>query len=410
MTRIAIVLAMVCTVVATSAVAQNVLVNGDFESSGPPPLVNGNNINHPIPPWILGTGDQANVVQVDGPGGYNYGLGGPESDASHPGAGVLQHYLDINGINDFYQIFTPRCDGVVSFGGFFSSRGNQQGQATVTLRKGTGTSGAVVGTNTVTVPGGNSVTDPWTPANFTATMVAGQTYSFVVSMNNEMNFDDAYVRYAEDCNPEACMKAEIETPFCNPNSTFTANVIVTNTSTQTTNYVLIAPSPTATYTVSPNVVPAVLNPNQSVTVPVTISGASAGQQICLRLFLQVVEGSMCCLIVQCFDLPHCACMKIVEESVSCDPGPAAFTYTFTIRNETSAMIQQLFDIPSAGTATPQLIATNLAPNTQTTVTLHLGGVNAGQPVCFVLQAFGGDLKECCTIRVCVSMPTGPACD
>jgi hypothetical protein len=154
----------------------------------------------------------------------------------------------------------------------------------------------------------------------------------------------------------------------------------------------------------------VLNPNQSVAVPVTITGAAGGEQICLRFFLQDLDGLTCCVSVRCFDLPDCACMKIVEETVACDPGPAAFTYTFTIQNQTSATIQQIFVMPSAGSVTPQLIATNLAPNGQTNVTLHLSGVNAGQSVCFVLQAFGGDFKDCCTIRVCVKMPTGPACD
>jgi hypothetical protein len=103
-------------------------------------------------------------------------------------------------------------------------------------------------------------------------------------------------------------------------------------------------------------------------------------------------------------------VKILKESVACDPGPAAFTYTFTIQNQTNAAIQQIFAIPSAGTLTPQLIATNLAPNAQTTVTLHLSGVSGGQTVCIVLQAYGVDLRDCCTIRVCIKMPNGPACD
>jgi hypothetical protein len=53
----------------------DLLSHGDFEHlTG---LSNGNNIGVSILPWVLGTGQQANIVQVDGAGGYNYGQGGP---------------------------------------------------------------------------------------------------------------------------------------------------------------------------------------------------------------------------------------------------------------------------------------------------------------------------------------------
>lgn len=187
--------------ISAAASAQNVLVNGDFESNPPPNF--GNNIGWSISPWVLGIGNASNVVKVDGPGGFNYGSLGPESDASAPGAGVSQHYLDIaNGSNDFYQSFTPQCSGQVEFGGSFSTRGNLAGTAAVTLRVGVGTSGSIVGiSNTVNLPAGNSKTDPWTLASFTAPITAFTTYSFVVSMDNNMNFDNGFARYEVACNP-----------------------------------------------------------------------------------------------------------------------------------------------------------------------------------------------------------------
>jgi hypothetical protein len=179
--------------------SQNVLVNGDFETNPPPNF--GNNIGWSIAPWVLGSGNQANVVKVDGPGGYNYGTNGPQSDASAPGAGIPQHYLDIaNGTNDFYQSFTPRCSGTVNFGGYFSTRGNAAGTASVAIRNGVGTSGTVVGsTQTINLPGGTSMTDPWTLAAFSVNVTAGNPYSFIVSMDNQMNFDNGYVSYIQDC-------------------------------------------------------------------------------------------------------------------------------------------------------------------------------------------------------------------
>lgn len=192
---------------AGTALAQNVLVNGDFETNPPPSF--GNNVGWSIAPWILGPGQMSNVVKVDGPGGYNYGISGPESDASAPGAGKPQHYLDIaDGENNFYQTFTPRCSGVVTFGGSFSTRANLGGSARVEIHQGnSGPSGALVGvTNTITLPaGGHSQTDPWTNVSFNASVTAFQTYSFVVYMDNNLNFDNGFVRYTDNCPaPDPC--------------------------------------------------------------------------------------------------------------------------------------------------------------------------------------------------------------
>ncbi len=193
---------------AAAASAQpNVLVNGDFETN--PPATNGNNSGYSISPWVLGSGNQSNVVKVDGPGGYDYGSNGPESDASAPGANIPQHYLDIvNGSNDFYQSFTPPCSGQVTFGGYFDPR-QRRGNASVTLREGVGLSGNVVGqTNNVGLSGGNSRTDPWTLASFTAYIESGSTYTFVVRMENNLNFDNGFVRYETVC--------ELLEPCCPP--------------------------------------------------------------------------------------------------------------------------------------------------------------------------------------------------
>src|SRR6478672_3796277 len=104
---LAVILTAIC--ICLSAVASphnvlvnNILVNADFESS--PPSTCGNHIGWSVSPWVLGTGQQSNVVTVDVGSNCSYGISGPQSDASAPGAGIKQHYLDItNGENDFYQ-------------------------------------------------------------------------------------------------------------------------------------------------------------------------------------------------------------------------------------------------------------------------------------------------------------------
>jgi hypothetical protein len=397
---------------ASAVFAQNVLVNGDFETNGP--LNNGNNIGASVTPWVVGSGQQPNVVQVDGPGGFDYSDNGPESDASAPGAGIKQHYLDVaDGSNDFYQSFTPRCDGRVEFGGAFSTRGDFAGTGKIAIRVGTGTSGAIVGvTNVVSLPAGNSKTDPWTNTSAVVPVTAGTTYSFVVSMDNNVNFDNAFVIYRTECAPEACVEVKIKDPSCDKNGTFTVSALVVNHTSTTIKYVMIAPPSGATYTVSPNIIPVTLAPNGgSTTVSVTVTGASPGQQICLEYFLQDAEGRTCCFTRQCVTLPQCSCLEMLEEKVSCDPGPAAYAYTFTFRNNTGFTIDQLFAIPSIGTLTPQLVAMNVAPGATATITLHLSGVSAGQTVCIMLNAYGAKEGQCCFVRVCIKLPRiDLACD
>ena len=208
---------------ATTATAAPVLTNGGFEQN--PPNNYGNNINWSISPWVLGGGDMANVVYVDGPGGqtsYENSNSGPGFDATG-GAG---HYLDIVGSNDLYQEFTPLCTGEVQFGAYFTSRQNNAGTATVTIKDAAGTTDISVPA-TVTIPGGNSGTDPWTLASFTTNLTANTTYRFHVSMDNNINMDNAFVNFGPDCTehepfphepdpvPEPLTDAEVQ-KLCDP--------------------------------------------------------------------------------------------------------------------------------------------------------------------------------------------------
>jgi CshA-type fibril repeat protein len=198
-------LAVFLTVLAGGAAqAQQLIVNPDFETSPPPNF--GNNINWPIAPWILGTGNRSNVVKVDGPGGFNYNTSGPESDADAPGAGINQHYLDIaSGSNDFYQAFTvPLCangsttpDATYVTSGAFSTRDNLAGTGTIALREGTGPSGTLVpgSLNSDSLPANSTLTGGWSVVGSTVGLTAGQTYSFVVTMDNNVNFDNGTVTF-----------------------------------------------------------------------------------------------------------------------------------------------------------------------------------------------------------------------
>lgn len=181
----------------SAALAAPVLVNGGFENN--PPSGFGNNIGHPIAPWVLGGGDSSNVVKVDG-GARNYGNVGPAFDATAPGVGVDQHYLDIaNGANDFYQEFTPLCDGRVEYGAYFSRRpSGAVGIAGITLLQSTDSS-AVAPRQEVSLALGTPRSDPWTRVAFQATLTANTAYKFFVDMDNDMNMDNAFVVFLDQC-------------------------------------------------------------------------------------------------------------------------------------------------------------------------------------------------------------------
>lgn len=170
----------------------NELVNGDFELN-PPTSGFGNHIGHPITPWVIGAGSPTNIIRTDQ--GISSTGQGPRKDASGTALGTIRHYLDItNGGNELYQTFKAKCTGKAVFGGYFSTRQNRNATGSVTLRNGIGVTGSIIGqVNSVVLPGGNSTTDPWKFVNYSSPVVAGNVYSLVITMDNNINFDEAFV-------------------------------------------------------------------------------------------------------------------------------------------------------------------------------------------------------------------------
>ncbi|WP_176696011.1 hypothetical protein [Phenylobacterium immobile] len=185
------------------AQTQQVLVNGGFEAVTQPAFGNNFYIPNAVPapvitPWVLDTGAGANVVRVDGPGGTVYAGGGPQIDAT--GLNATRHYLDINqGGNKIRQAFTAPCNGTVTFRGFFSSRLQGQmalsGNGSIAILNGDGFNG----TQVATTPVANYASANWAASQATATVTGGQTYSFVVTMDNNLNFDEGTVTYTQNC-------------------------------------------------------------------------------------------------------------------------------------------------------------------------------------------------------------------
>jgi hypothetical protein len=312
----AVVVSSAVALIATTAFAlgPNVLVNGDFESY--PQSSWANNIGGTVTPWVVGAGNQPNVVKVVGNGSYGY-LAGPQSDASGVGGSGPRYYLDItNGHNDIYQPFTLKCEGKVVFGGYFSSRCDNDGTAhagtgNVQLVQGTGTGGTLVATtNTVTLPaGGNAHTDPWKLASSPPVNLPAGTYSFVVKMSDEVNFDEAYVKYETDCDTQGgssgCAQVTGEAR-CLPNGGYSYTFNVTNNSGNAISQILLTPEQGSTFTLTPQLtnLTTPLQSGQSTTVTTTIGNIQPGDKVCFFVSL-MSEKDACCIVKVCPTIPQC---------------------------------------------------------------------------------------------------------
>lgn len=212
-------------VLPSAAVAQNQIENPGFEDFEGPDL--GNNLrNTSIAPWQVSGGGNTNVVYVDGPGevpgqpGEFAYLRGPESDATEPGPGIRQQYLDvIDTSDDFFQTFTATpcpISGQIRryrISGFFSSRADRMGNAlladgAIRIREGTGVNGDIVAGPDLSLTGLQNRLS-WTQVSGEYVLIPGETYSFVVSMDDNMNFDDAFAGIIGAC--EFIEEADLQT-------------------------------------------------------------------------------------------------------------------------------------------------------------------------------------------------------
>lgn len=191
---------------ATPASAQNLLTNPGFEAL--PARANGNvyfaaNSGN-MAGWSIEGIGSANVVQVDGAGGYAYSAG-PERDASSAPAGQPQRYLDFGaGNKSVYQSFKAPCTATYRFGASFSDRARRGGSGRTTIVAGLTPLGTQMAASTpVSIGAGATGPYVWYPSNGTVTLVAGQSYTFRIVMDDTyMNVDETFVQRAGDCVPE----------------------------------------------------------------------------------------------------------------------------------------------------------------------------------------------------------------
>lgn len=195
---------------------------------------------------------------------------------------------------------------------------------------------------------------------------------------------------------------------------FTYTFTVTNSSTQTIQYLLLSPPIGATFTISPNVInlgTSPLGPGQSTTVTVTITNATPGDHICFSVALADRDVVPCCTIQTCVDLPSCPCLRLLDTTLACGAN-GIYTYTVPFQNLTNVAINQVFIVPTQPSnlnISPQLVtlATPLQPGNTTTLTITITGAPPGTNVCLRFTPLGDDGATCCSVERCFRLDCHP---
>lgn len=259
------------------------------------------------------------------------------------------------------------------------------------------------GTYTISEQGqsGWSQTIPGTPGTYTVTLAAGQII--------QQDF--------ANCKREGppCLEATVKEIKCKPGSpgSFSAALSVTNNSGAPVSTILLTPPAGGQITITPQQfnLSTPLQNGSSITLPVTIAGATSEQQFCITVTLLETESRRCaCSREVCFKSPPCDCALFVKEDVVLGPNGTA-TWTFTIANNTQFTINHIYVLgpisPAGAVVTPSYFPVSIASGGQFQGTATITGASPGATVCFDLGFYGSGLSNCCVSRRhCILLPKG----
>ncbi len=179
---------------------------------------------------------------------------------------------------------------------------------------------------------------------------------------------------------------------------------VTNNTGKPVSNVLVTPPIGSTFTITPQMIPVSLSPGQtSLPLTVSLSNVLQGQKFCFTVTLIAKDGTSCCTVEVCPVIPSC-CGQARLSCVQVFPGK----YNLTITNLTSNTIEHVYLYPPAGvTVTPSYFPVTIGPGGSTTQTVTISGIEPGKELCFRVSLHTKDMKECCTIDICVKLPECP---
>jgi hypothetical protein len=103
------------------------------------------------------------------------------------------------------------------------------------------------------------------------------------------------------------------------------------------------------------------------------------------------------------------CAQVVTREVACKAdGAGGYVYTFSLTNNSGRDVNQILLTPRAGstfTLSQQVfnLSTPLPSGQSTTLSVNIGNVKPGEPVCFLATLMSED-GPCCTVEVCPVLP------
>ena len=175
----------------------------------------------------------------------------------------------------------PLCSGAagemreVTYSGWFSTRGNRAGTGSISLRAGTGTTGALLGTSSATLPvpvsPATSSNSPWVQVTGVATVTAGSTISYVASIADNLNFDEASIVFTNGSCVSSSLTLEKEWTGANINDT--AVLSLTRNGSTLDSFTSVANAATE---VDADPTPPDVFPGDQLTIAETLPGTNVG--------------------------------------------------------------------------------------------------------------------------------------
>jgi len=224
---------------------------------------------------------------------------------------------------------------------------------------------------------------------------------FTANPAEEVGYDNFCFR--DDACPTTSECATVAPPaaLCKRDGTgYTYTFSVTNNSSNNVDHILLTPS-SGGLTLSQQVVETPLHPGQSTTITVDLGNVKPGTESCFFVTLMTKDGP-CCTVKVCPILPDCCATATGE--FACDP-KSGYTGTISIVNTSPNTIKNIYLYPPAGVTLSQTyFPVTLAPGQIfTTPVITIKGAKPGR-VCFRLSIHTEDMKDCCSVDVCVVLP------
>lgn len=229
------------------------------------------------------------------------------------------------------------------------------------------------------------------------------TYAVTVAPGLSIEKDFLNCKKSDDTRECATVTAREAVCKMDGSGGYTYTFSVTNNSGKDVTQILLTPPPGSGLVLSDQTFPLTtpLPNGQSTTITVDIGNVKPGTPPCFFVTLMSKDGP-CCTIKVCPVLPDCC--ATATGKFACDP-KGSYTGSVTIVNTSANTIKNIYLYPPAGVTMSQTyFAVTLAPGQSfTTPLITIKGAKPGR-LCFRVSMHTEDMKECCTVDVCIVLP------